>query len=155
LEFWKTDVRIKCPGCARNVANPGFNLGCAEWCAYAKECLGTDLSEIVPRKLRKIVDEQFERIFKDAPERRAEVRAEMEQGELLCREREINPLCTLVSLMLIRAEASGLVTDMKALLEEMVNEHGLPAPVGEQVWDLLSDLKGRDTASLLLEDFMA
>jgi hypothetical protein len=28
-----------CPGCGAKVRNPNLDLGCAEWCKYAEECL--------------------------------------------------------------------------------------------------------------------
>ena len=40
VEFWKDDPRHKCRGCGRTVANPRFNMGCAQWCKYAEACLG-------------------------------------------------------------------------------------------------------------------
>ncbi len=40
LEFWKTDVRVRCEKCRRIVSNPRFDMGCAEWCSYAEQCLG-------------------------------------------------------------------------------------------------------------------
>ena len=58
--FWKHDYifEVQCPGCdskmkffkdesklkfrkfGRAVLNPKINLGCAEWCKYAEQCLG-------------------------------------------------------------------------------------------------------------------
>lgn len=40
LEFWKTDVRVRCEKCRRIVSNPRFDMGCAEWCSFAEQCLG-------------------------------------------------------------------------------------------------------------------
>lgn len=40
LEFWKTDIGVRCDQCRRFVANPCFDLGCANWCSYAQQCLG-------------------------------------------------------------------------------------------------------------------
>ena len=40
IEFWKDDPRRKCRGCGKDVPNPKLDLGCAQWCKYAKECLG-------------------------------------------------------------------------------------------------------------------
>jgi len=40
IEFWKTDIRLRCDNCGNKVANPGFDLGCAQWCSYAEYCLG-------------------------------------------------------------------------------------------------------------------
>ncbi len=40
LEFFKTEGSRKCPECGERVVNPAVSLGCAQWCAHAKECLG-------------------------------------------------------------------------------------------------------------------
>ncbi|MCB2185714.1 MAG: zinc ribbon domain-containing protein [Deltaproteobacteria bacterium] len=45
IEFFKDDATRRCPGCGRKVANPKLNLGCAQWCEHAKECLGYDPKE--------------------------------------------------------------------------------------------------------------
>jgi len=42
VEFFKDDATRRCPGCGRLVRNPRLNLGCAQWCEHAKECLGYD-----------------------------------------------------------------------------------------------------------------
>lgn len=40
IEFWKDDPSRRCPGCGREARNPRLDVGCAEWCKYAAECLG-------------------------------------------------------------------------------------------------------------------
>ena len=40
IEFWKDDLKRKCPQCKKIVPNPKLDLSCAQWCQYAKECLG-------------------------------------------------------------------------------------------------------------------
>ncbi len=40
VEFFKTDARLRCPQCDRQVANPTVNIGCAQWCEQASRCLG-------------------------------------------------------------------------------------------------------------------
>lgn len=40
VEFWKDEPRVKCPSCKHVIVNPKLDLGCAEWCKYAEECLG-------------------------------------------------------------------------------------------------------------------
>ncbi len=40
IEFWKDEPVRTCPQCKREVRNPKIDLGCAKWCAHAKECLG-------------------------------------------------------------------------------------------------------------------
>lgn len=40
LEFFKDEPKLTCRKCGRTVLNPKINLGCAEWCKYAEQCLG-------------------------------------------------------------------------------------------------------------------
>jgi hypothetical protein len=39
VEFFKDEVRRKCR-CGHEIINPKLNLGCAEWCPYAEQCIG-------------------------------------------------------------------------------------------------------------------
>jgi putative nucleotidyltransferase with HDIG domain len=39
-EFFKDEPKLKCRGCGKIVVNPKIDLGCAEWCQYAEQCLG-------------------------------------------------------------------------------------------------------------------
>jgi len=39
VEFFKTDSIRKCGKCGYQFMNPKLNMGCAEWCPAAKECL--------------------------------------------------------------------------------------------------------------------
>jgi HD superfamily phosphodiesterase len=40
VEFWKDEPSVKCPNCRKVVVNPKLDLGCAQWCQYAQQCLG-------------------------------------------------------------------------------------------------------------------
>ena len=42
VEFFKTDPHRRCHYCGARVVNPKVALGCAQWCNYAKDCLGFD-----------------------------------------------------------------------------------------------------------------
>jgi len=39
VEFFKDDSMRKCPHCGYLFRNPRLDLGCAEWCPYADQCL--------------------------------------------------------------------------------------------------------------------
>ena len=41
IEFWKDEPFRLCRTCMKEVRNPRIDLGCAKWCKYAKQCLGT------------------------------------------------------------------------------------------------------------------
>jgi len=40
VEFFKDEPKLKCRNCGSIVVNPKINLGCAQWCLYADQCLG-------------------------------------------------------------------------------------------------------------------
>ncbi|UCE50308.1 MAG: HD domain-containing protein [Phycisphaerales bacterium] len=40
VEFFKDEPKLKCRGCGQIVVNPKIDLGCAEWCQYAEQCIG-------------------------------------------------------------------------------------------------------------------
>ena len=51
IEFFKTDLKRKCPQCSQEVLNPKANFSCAEWCEHAKDCLGpTKYSQVVEKR---------------------------------------------------------------------------------------------------------
>lgn len=41
VEIWSDEVRATCPGCKKTVTREQ-EMGCLEWCKYAKECVGED-----------------------------------------------------------------------------------------------------------------
>jgi hypothetical protein len=38
VEFFKDEPKLKCRHCGCMVVNPKIDLGCAQWCQYAKQC---------------------------------------------------------------------------------------------------------------------
>ena len=43
VEFFKDEPKLKCRNCGQMVVNPKIDLGCAEWCRYAEQCLGINV----------------------------------------------------------------------------------------------------------------
>ena len=39
VEFFKDDRSRRCTSCGVRFKNPRLDLGCAKWCAYARECV--------------------------------------------------------------------------------------------------------------------
>ncbi|UCF00137.1 MAG: hypothetical protein JSV82_03460 [Planctomycetota bacterium] len=40
IEFFKDEPKLKCKKCGQLVVNPKIDLGCAQWCQYAQQCVG-------------------------------------------------------------------------------------------------------------------
>ena len=60
IEFWKDEPRLKCPSCKEEVVNPKIDLGCAEWCQYADQCLGVVLDKNDSILCDKLIEEMKE-----------------------------------------------------------------------------------------------
>jgi hypothetical protein len=41
VEFYKDDTSRKCPQCTHRFVNPKLDFGCASYCQFAEQCLGT------------------------------------------------------------------------------------------------------------------
>ncbi len=70
IEFFKDEPKLKCRKCGQTVVNPKIDLGCAEWCRYAEQCLGVSTGKqlgIIRDKLinemKKVFGEDEKRIF--------------------------------------------------------------------------------------------
>lgn len=50
IEFFKDDTSRKCDKCDHRFPNPNMDFGCAAYCPYAEQCLGTLPEELVARK---------------------------------------------------------------------------------------------------------
>lgn len=42
MEFWKDDIKIRCPACNQFNFNPGLGNTCLTWCKSAADCLGNN-----------------------------------------------------------------------------------------------------------------
>ena len=50
VEFFKDDTSRKCDNCGHRFPNPNMDFGCAAYCPYAEQCLGTLPEELVAQK---------------------------------------------------------------------------------------------------------
>lgn len=47
VEFYKDDTTRKCPKCRKRFVNPKMDFGCAAYCQFAEQCIGTLPEEFV------------------------------------------------------------------------------------------------------------
>jgi len=57
VEFFKDEPKLKCPECGQIVVNPKIDLGCAEWCQYAEQCLGVSDVKDLKAVRDRLIDE--------------------------------------------------------------------------------------------------
>lgn len=78
VEFFPTDSFRDCPECGTKVekteAQLEQDLGCADWCPAAEECLGPDFSR-VKKALQRDRDETLQELLNSIPEEEKGVRS--------------------------------------------------------------------------------
>jgi len=57
IEFFKDEPKLKCRKCGQMVVNPKIDIGCAQWCQYADQCLGVTLAKDLNVIRDKLIDE--------------------------------------------------------------------------------------------------
>ncbi|MCP3876589.1 MAG: HD domain-containing protein [Desulfobacteraceae bacterium] len=50
MEFFKDDATRRCGGCKKKIVNPKMDFGCASYCKFAEQCLGTLPEEFVAQR---------------------------------------------------------------------------------------------------------
>jgi putative nucleotidyltransferase with HDIG domain len=68
VEFFKDEPKLKCRCCGQTVVNPKIDLGCAEWCQYAEQCLGVSTIKTL-RGIRDKLVHEMEEYFADDEKR--------------------------------------------------------------------------------------
>ncbi|MCF6291727.1 MAG: HD domain-containing protein [Desulfobacterales bacterium] len=57
IEFFKDDSVRKCTNCGHRTMNPKIDFGCASYCPYAEQCLGSLPPELLARKQEQILEQ--------------------------------------------------------------------------------------------------
>jgi len=50
VEFFRDDPTRKCPSCGHRFANPEMDFGCAAYCKFADQCIGSLPPELVAQR---------------------------------------------------------------------------------------------------------
>ena len=67
MEFFKDDATRRCGNCKKKIVNPNMDFGCAAYCQFAEQCLGTLPEEFVAQQddlLKDRVAVEMKRYFK-------------------------------------------------------------------------------------------
>jgi|LSQX01.2.fsa_nt_gb hypothetical protein len=156
IEFWKTDIRVRCPNCKQKVVNSRFDLGCAAWCAYAEQCLGAAVREMAPRPLRQILESELDRALTDPLQRKA-ARAKISLVEREALARQLEPLSVLTALVLLILQREAGAIDSGWFLEQLAAAHHFPAEAVEEARRLVNAVlqeRREGEAAVLLMDLV-
>lgn len=140
VEFFKTDIRLRCRNCKTRVANPRFNMGCAEWCAHAEMCLGSAAKGINKKSFRTILEEEFARFEIIKPGHKKTLQEMNSKAEDKCRRERIDMLPVIASLSILTLIKLNQLKNPDAYLKQLADEHSLPAEVVEETAAVISSL---------------
>ncbi len=132
IEFFKTDIRLRCRNCKTRVGNPGFDMGCAAWCAQAEMCLGSGAKNLKKKPFKEALVDDFKKYSENSPERRSLLNDVIIYAEQKSRKEDVNMPAMLSALVGITMKKMGLIDSVKDYLmsvrrndyipEEAVNE---------------------------------
>ena len=91
IEFFKDEPKLKCRNCGQVVMNPKIDLGCAEWCRYAEQCLGIVTVKDVNSLCRKLID-KMKQVFGNDKKRIDHALAVLNYAERIQAEEGAEPL---------------------------------------------------------------
>ncbi|MBW2466330.1 MAG: HD domain-containing protein [Deltaproteobacteria bacterium] len=100
VEFFKDDSTRKCSNCGHKVLNPKMDFGCASYCPYAEQCLGSMPPELLAKKKELLVERvpiEMKRYFEGDFRRIGHVTRVARYTEKICREEDAHPVVTLIS----------------------------------------------------------
>jgi len=126
IEFFKTDIRLRCRNCKTRVANPRFDMGCAEWCAHAEMCLGPGAKGIQKKSFRTVLEEEFERLGGNKPESSKALKDMINSAEDKCRRAGADMLPVVAGTVILALVKLGLVKEAGKYIDQLAEEHELP-----------------------------
>ena len=97
VEFFKDDSTRKCSNCGNKMINPNMDLGCASYCPYAEQCLGSMPPELLAKKKELLVERvpiEMKRYFESDFKRIGHATKVARYAERLCKEEEAHPVVT-------------------------------------------------------------
>lgn len=145
IEFWKDDIKVKCPNCGQIVTNPKFNPGCAAWCSYASNCLGEE-ALIIQHEPQVVRDRLKIELSKELKGDRALLNRALKaasMAERIVKEEGADMIITVAASLfhVLSATASGGEGPRPGAAERIMERVDLAANVQDEIRSVLASLK--------------
>ena len=160
IEFWKDDPRRTCGHCGKEAPNPKINLGCAQWCKFAKDCLGIVVTPVSNVSLRDALIHEMKQVFGDDERRIAHAMKVLDYAQRLLVEEGGDPLVVTAAAILhdigiLEAErkhnsAAGAYQEMEGppIAREILQRLGVQGERTDRICEIIANhhsAKGADT----------
>lgn len=100
IEFWKDEPVRSCPECKAEVRNPKINLGCAQWCEHAEECLGSAAAKAQDEPIRNRLISAMKKVFGTDRRRIAHALMVLKYAEEILNEEDASPQVVIAAAVL-------------------------------------------------------
>lgn len=160
VEFFKTDIRLRCPNCKTRLANSRFDMGCAQWCAYAEQCLGPGARGLKSKSLRTIMVDELEKLANNMPDKVNQVKELIGKAEEICEKNQIDMLPVIASIIIIFLKRKELIAETNSYLDDLESEYNLPQKAVKETKAIVSKLlenkpaEGVDSEIRLVEEMI-
>ncbi len=148
IEFWKTDVRVRCPNCNKKVVNSKFNLGCAKWCIYAEQCLGPAVKGLKPVPLKDTLKQSIKDFATGKPEEYKNIINKLDLIDAESKNHKFDLLPVLIATSFIMLKNHDLVADEKKYLEMITGKHKFPAEIREKTITIINNINNRNISGI-------
>lgn len=149
VEFFKDEPQLKCRQCGHIVINPKIDLGCAEWCQYAEQCLGVRFSSLLIVR-QKLIDE-IKKVFGADEQRIEHALAVLDYAERIQAVEGGNPLVVKAAAILHDIGIHGpelkdnsfadtyQEIERSSIAEEILKRHDIPHETIEQICKIIAN----------------
>ena len=162
VEFYKDDTTRSCSGCGHRFVNPKMDFGCAAYCKFAEQCIGTLPEEFVGSQdnlLKDKVAVQMKRFYKTDFKQIGHLSRLANHAEKIGKEEGVNLAIVLCSAYLKNIASGAADSDITA--DSILKGLGAKDEICREVCDLLESLNGsadsfsREAAALADADSLA
>lgn len=141
VEFFKDDTTRKCGHCGHRFVNPKMDFGCAAYCKFADQCLGTLPPELLAERADLLKDRvaiEMKRHYRSDFHKIGRATRAARAAEALAKKDGVSPGPILMATYLHEMA----VEEARAILEKVQ----APEPIVAKVLELIQDLGATDPA---------
>jgi hypothetical protein len=147
IEFFKTDIRLRCPNCKTRVANPRFDMGCAQWCSYAEQCLGSGAKGLKTKSIRLALEDELIARANCFPDIVDQVKIAFEKAEELCAKEKLDLPPIIANVLAMILKKLELIESPASYLRSVGKNLAMPPMVVSETVHLAEKLEDNDLNS--------
>jgi hypothetical protein len=144
IEFFKTDIRLRCPNCKTRVANPRFDMGCAQWCSYAEQCLGPGAKGLKSKSIRLALEDEFKSKANAYPAVISQFSDLVEEADALCLDKKVDLPPVLAVVLALTLKRLKLIDNVEEYLAEIGERISMPQAILKDAVQLIQRVETQD-----------